>query len=50
MTEFADIFAYGLTTAVYMLGSAAMLIVLAGAMLAMGHDPVALDRELQTAV
>lgn len=31
MTEFADIFAYGLTAAVYMLGSTAMLIVLAGA-------------------
>ena len=48
MSEFADIFAYGLTSAVYMLGSAAMLIILAGGMLSMGRGPVALDRELRT--
>jgi hypothetical protein len=50
MIEFGDIFAYGLTTTVYTLGSATMLIVLAGSMLTMGRRPVSLDRELQTAV
>jgi hypothetical protein len=50
MTEFVDIFSYGLTSSVYIAGSAMMLLVLAMTMLAMGeHDGTVLERALPVA-
>jgi hypothetical protein len=39
MFEFADIFAYGLTTTIYLSGSIAMLLGLALSVAAMTHNP-----------
>jgi hypothetical protein len=47
MTEYADIFTYGLTSAVYILGSATMLVILACSMLVMETHPIAPGAELQ---